>query len=405
MADNGITATSIASVSEANRSRIMRHLYRNGVCSRAQIAEALGLTPAAVTKITARLIETGVIRETGGMEGRKNRRSIGLELNIGSFHVVGVKFARSIVQIGLFDLAGTPLDVRELDKVTEDKIPATLAEIHRIVDAMLDADQSIVAVGMAVPGPYLKDSGRTAVVSSMQGWKRVNFLDEFAHAFRVPVFVEQDARAGALAQCLFDPVNAGADSLAYYLIGEGVGLGVVERGRIIDGHLGAATELGHVSVDVVNGLPCECGNVGCLERYCSATAIHRMIVEAGDLIDGADRLTHAQACRALFAKAADGDERATAIVRKAARYIAFGCVTIINMFNPERIVIGDIGAAAGPLLLDVVRETVDRHVLPELNESTVITLSSLPSDAALGGAAAVAIDRFLERPSAFLEPA
>lgn len=401
MSNPNNAATSIASVSETNRSRIMNHLYRNGVSSRAQIAKALGLTPAAITKITARLIDAGVVKETGDMEGIKNRRSIGLALDSDAFHVIGVKFARSLVQIGVFDLSGKPLAFREMPKVTEDTIDATIESIRRTISDLLAEDEAIVAVGMAVPGPYLKDLGRTAVVSSMQGWRRVNFPEEFGSAFRVPVFVEQDARAGALAQYLFDPGNA-SDNLAYYLIGEGIGLGIIEQGCIIDGSRGVATEIGHVSIDL-DGRPCDCGNVGCLERYCAAPAIHEMVVGAGDLIENASSLTHAQACRALFAKANGGDERARGIVRAAARYLAFGCVTIINMFNPERIIIGDIGADAGPLLLDEIQRVVDRHVIPELNEATTISLSELPSDAALGGAAAVAIVQFLEHPSMFFD--
>ena len=150
MSNPNNAATSIASVSETNRSRIMNHLYRNGVSSRAQIAKALGLTPAAITKITARLIDAGVVKETGDMEGIKNRRSIGLALDSDAFHVIGVKFARSLVQIGVFDLSGKPLAFREMPKVTEDTIDATIESIRRTINDLLAEDEAIVAVGMAV---------------------------------------------------------------------------------------------------------------------------------------------------------------------------------------------------------------------------------------------------------------
>ena len=93
-----------SSISENNRSRILQYLYHNGISSRAQIAKAIELTPAAITKITAKLLFRDVIEETGDMEGDKNRRSIGLNLNCAKYHVVGVKFARSLVQIAVFDL-------------------------------------------------------------------------------------------------------------------------------------------------------------------------------------------------------------------------------------------------------------------------------------------------------------
>ena len=265
MATNTTHATSQASVSESNRSRIVKHLYHNGISSRAQIAKALELTPAAITKITARLIEAGMIEETGDLEGSKNRRSIGLKLNTTHFRIIGIKFARSLVQIGVFDLCGNTLSFENLPTVCDNTINDSIVTIHQRVEQLLDNDPSIVAIGMAVPGPYLRNVGRTAVVSNMQGWRKINFIDEFATAFRVPVFIEQDARAGALAHYLFDPSVHADDNLAYYLVGEGVGLGVIDNGRLINGFLGAATEIGHISIDV-NGRPCDCGNVGCLER-------------------------------------------------------------------------------------------------------------------------------------------
>ena len=402
MATNTTHATSQASVSESNRSRIVKHLYHNGISSRAQIAKALELTPAAITKITARLIEAGMIEETGDLEGSKNRRSIGLKLNTTRFRVIGIKFARSLVQIGVFGLCGNALSIENLPTVYDNTIDDTIATIHQRVEQLLDNDPSIVAIGMAVPGPYLRNVGRTAVVSSMQGWRRINFIDEFVTAFRVPVFIEQDARAGALAHYLFDPSVHADGNLAYYLVGEGVGLGVIDNGRLINGFLGAATEIGHISIDV-NGRPCDCGNIGCLERYCSTPAIHDMLIADGTVVPGAADMTHAEAARALFTKASVGDEDAASMVREIGRYVGYGCVTIFNGYNPEHIIIGDIVAEAGPMLLDEVRATVAERAIPEINAATSITLSTLPTDAAVSGAAAVAVTQFLEHPSVFFD--
>lgn len=402
MATNTTHATSQASVSESNRSRIVKHLYHNGISSRAQIAKALELTPAAITKITARLIEAGMIEETGDLEGSKNRRSIGLKLDTTRFRIIGIKFARSLVQIGVFDLCGNILSFENLPTVYDNTINDTIVTIHQRVEQLLDNDPSIVAIGMAVPGPYLRNVGRTAVVSSMQGWRKINFIDEFSTAFRVPVFIEQDARAGALAHYLFDPAFHTNDYLAYYLVGEGVGLGVIDNGRLINGFLGAATEIGHISIDV-NGRPCDCGNVGCLERYCSSPTIHDMLIADGTVVPGAADMTHTEAARTLFAKANEGNATAQSMVREVARYIGYGCITIFNAFNPEHIIIGDIVSEAGHLLLDTVRATVAERAIPEINDFTSITLSTLPIDSTVCGAAAVAVTQFLEHPSVFFD--
>ena len=400
MASPTINAASQAGIAETNRSRIMRHLYRNGVSSRAQIATALGLTPAAITKITAQLIEAHAIEETGDLDGKKNRRSIGLALDTAHFHVIGVKFARSLVQIGVFDLTGNQSSLTTLPYVSNDTIGETIATVHSTIEQLLHEDPTIVAIGMAVPGPYLRNNGHTAVVSSMQGWRAINFIDEFANSFTVPVFIEQDARAGVLANSLFDPNSNGEPNLAYYLVGEGVGLGVIDHGRIINGALGTATEIGHVSIDV-NGKPCDCGNIGCLECYCSTPAIHQMLIDNGTIVNGADGMSHTEACRALFALAHHGDEAALAMIRTIGTYIGYGCLIIFNTFNPHTIVIGDIVSEAGQPLLDEIKRTVRQRAIPEIYESTTIRLTAMPTDATVLGAAAVAINYLLDHPSDF----
>ena len=400
MASPTINAASQAGIAETNRSRIMRHLYRNGVSSRAQIATDLGLTPAAITKITAQLIEAHAIEETGDLDGKKNRRSIGLALDTAHFHVIGVKFARSLVQIGVFDLTGNQSSLTTLPYVSNDTIGETIATVHSTIEQLLHEDPTIVAIGMAVPGPYLRNNGHTAVVSSMQGWRAINFIDEFANSFTVPVFIEQDARAGVLANSLFDPNSNGEPNLAYYLVGEGVGLGVIDHGRIINGALGTATEIGHVSIDV-NGKPCDCGNIGCLECYCSTPAIHQMLIDNGTIVNGADGMSHTEACRALFALAHHGDEAALAMIRTIGTYIGYGCLIIFNTFNPHTIVIGDIVSEAGQPLLDEIKRTVRQRAIPEIYESTTIRLTTMPTDATVLGAAAVAINYLLDHPSDF----
>lgn len=400
MANPTINAASQSGIAETNRSRIMRHLYRNGVSSRAQIATALGLTPAAITKITAQLIEAHAIEETGDLDGKKNRRSIGLALDTAHFHVIGVKFARSLVQIGVFDLTGNQSSLTTLPYVSNDTIGETIATVHSTIEQLLHEDPTIVAIGMAVPGPYLRNNGHTAVVSSMQGWRAINFIDEFANSFTVPVFIEQDARAGVLANSLFDPNSNGEPNLAYYLVGEGVGLGVIDHGRIINGALGTATEIGHVSIDV-NGKPCDCGNIGCLECYCSTPAIHQMLIDNGTIVNGADSMSHTEACRALFALAHHGDEAALAMIRTIGTYIGYGCLIIFNTFNPHTIVIGDIVSEAGQPLLDEIKRTVRQRAIPEIYESTTIRLTTMPTDATVLGAAAVAINYLLDHPSDF----
>lgn len=105
--------------------------------------------------------------------------------------VLGVKFARSLIEIGLFDLAGKPSFIRELPTVENTTIPQAIESLHAEIKRLLAEHPHILTIGMAVPGPYLRDRGHTAVVSSMEQWRQVNFRAEFEHAFDVPVIIEQ----------------------------------------------------------------------------------------------------------------------------------------------------------------------------------------------------------------------
>ncbi|MFT8703867.1 ROK family protein [Bifidobacterium aquikefiricola] len=391
-----------SSMSELNRSRIIDFLFHHGVSSRAQIAKATGLTAAAITKITARLIDYGVIIETGTMEGALNRRSIGLKFNDSQYQVIAVKFARSLVQIGIFDLSGHSTAIHDFPSVNNEDVVDIVSQVKEFINRAIETNPAIVAVGMAVPGPYLADEGRIISVTSMQMWKEINFKDEFTQTFAVPTFIEHDARSGALAQSLFG-MHTDENSLAYFLIGEGVGAGVIDRDNLISGSRGVATEIGHVSIDV-NGRPCECGNVGCLERYCSTGAVKAMLQEPGNegIVEDLEALLPREACKRLFQKSDAGDAEAQRIVREIARYVAYGCINIIYGYNPGQIIIGDIIAEAGNTLLDEVRRIVAERVLPDLMKSTAIELSDLPTDATLSGAAAVAASQFLRNPSRFV---
>ncbi|RSX54782.1 NagC family transcriptional regulator [Bifidobacterium dolichotidis] len=389
-----------ATLSEHNRSRVLHYLFRNGTVSRANIAKALELTPAAITKITAKLLESGLIEETGDLEGKDRRRSIGIRLNTHAFHIASVKFARTLIRIGLFDLAGNELEMSEITAIDHRQIPEAVESVRAKLNAMIRADARIAAIGMAVPGPYLRRTGRTAMVSSMQEWRSVNFIDEFSHAFRVPVVIEQDARAGALAFRLFDSEHTNRH-LAYYLIGEGVGLGVIDGDDTINGELGAATEIGHVSIDY-DGPLCECGNHGCLECYCSAVAIHNEVNKLG-LIEDSENLTHRAVCEMLFHLAFSGNSEAIDLVQRIGTYVGYGAVSIINAFNPKRIMIGDIVAGGGDLLLSAVQKVVNERVLPELAAATEIQITGPENDATARGAAAVAIEQLLSNPSEFVD--
>ncbi|GHV48511.1 NagC family transcriptional regulator [Clostridia bacterium] len=369
-----------------NQSSIVKILQKCDICSRSYLAKETGLTNAAITKLVAGLIEMGIVVETGIITNGDNRRSIGLKLNAEKYQVIGVKFARQMFSVGVFDISGEMYHKTKREYSLDDDPQKVIADIKKLINSLLETYKNVTAIGIAVPGPYLRNEGRIAVVTRMAAWRNVNFIDEFKEAFGIPVFIEHDANAGALAEWLFGGYEQSIHSLVYFLVGDGVGSGIIENEHILRGTQGAASEIGHISIDA-HGPRCECGNYGCLELYCRADAM----LKKANLHD----------CDAVFEAARKGDKKALDAVKETAEYIGYGCVTLINAYNPNVIAIGDIMSQGGDLLLPIILDTVKQRVIPELYDNLQIKITELAVDPILYGAAALATREILKRPSEF----
>lgn len=386
---------------EMNRSAIVRILQQMDVCSRADIAKMTGLTQASITKIVAVLIDMGIVTEVGFVKGNGNRRSIGLRLNAEKNLVIGVKFSRHVFSIGVFDICGKVYVQQETEFGLDEFASDVVADMKKQIHGLLKKYENIVAIGIAVPGPYLRSEGRIALVTKMQSWQNVNFVEEFTNEFDKPVFIEQDANAGALAEWWFGNHGRPINSLAYFLAGEGVGSGIVDHDRLLLGNLGIASEIGHISIDV-NGPACECGNRGCLELFASAPAMLNKAKETLPKIFERGYENRWEACNRVFLAAKEGNEKALKLVEEIAEYLGYGCVTLINAYDPEIIVIGDSISQGGDLLLPTINRIVKERTIPEISGRVQIKISKLTVDPTLYGAAAIATDKVLRKPSEYL---
>ena len=400
--NRGSQYTGIGALAEMNRSRVVQALCRAGSCTRAELARATGLTSASITNIVRQFLEWGVAVEGESSSGRG--RGIGISLNENAYHVIGIKFARDGADIGVFSINGKlgadPDDYASLHFPSSDAA-RIVAAAKQWVHERIERDSTIAAIGIAVPWPYLREEGRMSVWADST-WSQINFDAEFADAFNLPVYIDHDVHCAVLALALFSPACADSQSIAYMRVGDGVGLGVLDHGHFVGGDRGLASELGHISIDV-NGRRCGCNGRGCLERYCSTMAVHQSLIdEHPGLVPGADALTAEEACRRLIALADSGNKEAAALIEEIGTYIGYGCVITVNGYNPRIIVIGDTFAGAGQLLLARVRSVVRERALKELSSQVEITFSDLSVDPVLCGAAALAVEHFLEAPTEFV---
>ena len=396
-----VAGNNTSDLSEMNRSAIVRILQQKEICSRAEVAKMMGLTQASITKLVGSLIDMGIVSEVGIVKGNGNRRSIGLRLNAEKNLVIGVKFSRHVFAIGVFDISGKLYTQQETEYSLTDFAEDVIASMKSQIHELLKKYENVVAIGLAVPGPYLRKEGTIAMVTRMPNWSTVNFIDEFKHEFDKPVFIEQDANAGALAEWWFGNHGRPLNSLAYFLAGEGVGSGIVDHDRLLLGNLGIASEVGHISIDY-KGPVCECGNRGCLELYSSTMALlKRAEKELPELFEKPYE-NRTEICHRIFDAARAGDKKALKLVEEIAEYLGYGCVTLINAYDPEIIVIGDSIAAADELLLPTINRIVKERTLEAISSHVKIEISKLSIDPTLYGAAAIATDRVLRKPSEYL---
>ena len=247
----------------------------------------------------------------------------------------------------------------------------------------------IVGVGVGVPGTVEPGRGIVSLAPNL-GWKGVPIRDLLQDRLGLPVVVDNDANCAALGEWW---VGAGRGSrlMIAATLGTGIGGGIVKEGRVLRGVGGAAGEIGHMTIEM-DGRPCQCGNYGCLEAYASGTAIGlraREAVEGGaestisQMVETAEEITAAVVTRA----AQEGDPLGLRILRETARYLGAGLAGLVNVLNPDRIVLAGGVVKAGSLLLDPVREEVRRRAFLGSAEACVIAAARDPELAGVRGAA------------------
>lgn len=399
MINNG-AGSNILTVRENNLSLIIRLMHRAKICTRAQLAEATGLKQATITYIINDMIDWGIVAETGVVEGKRNRRSVGITLKNDSYRILGIRLSRRYIGLGLFDIAGNNVAAKEVS-VTERLTPEqAIYIIRKESDKLLSSQRDIklLGVGAAIPGPLNMLSGQIEMISDLPGWEKVNFAKELGNIFDAPVFVDQDANCGALGEFWYGDVGEHRDIL-YVAAGHGIGAGIIIDGKLYRGAMGTSGEIGHMSVDY-GGEVCACGNRGCLELYCSTQKLRRdyrrevLCGAPGEPDLDADEIIHAVAA---------GDETAVRVFKPLAVFLGLGLVSLVNILNPSLLILSDRMSAAGQVLLDTVSDTMKKYLVPSIYDNLTIRLGTEVENIFLYGADALVMENLLVSPTAYFK--
>jgi predicted NBD/HSP70 family sugar kinase len=359
-----------------------------GPLTQADLARLAGLSRSTVSNIVAELQGAGMVRSAahpGPAERRKPGRPgslLSLEPSVGA--VVGVDIDHERLTVLVADAAHTVLaeDRRPLERDHDARAVMRLAS--QLVDqTVLMAGvrrERLAGAGVGLAGPIDLATGRIHPSSIAPSWQFVDPRKEFEDLLKLPVYIDNDANLGALAEMMWG-AGRGVSEAAYVKVDTGVGVGLVVQGRIHRGAGGTAGEIGHSTIDE-DGPVCRCGNRGCLEGFVGS----RALVESLRTRYRAD-LTIEDVLRL----ARDGDVGCRRVLADAGRLLGVQVANLCNLLNPRRVIIAGRVASAGEILLEPLRTSFARRALPHAVETVEVVPAELGDRATALGAAALAM--------------
>jgi predicted NBD/HSP70 family sugar kinase len=375
-----------------NRAAVLWSLYLSQSRSRYELSTATGLSTASVTNVVRELIDEGIVVETGLAESDGGRPRAMLGINPDYGYVIGVDIGETRTRVELFDLTMAERARVEypLDRAAEHDVDVVVEQIASGISAVIAHSEvgadAVLGVGIGVPG-IIEQGAEVLVHGQTYGWDAVPLERLVRARTDLPLFFDNGAKTMGQAELWFG-AGRGARNAAVVLVGSGVGASLYSGGATYQGATSSAAEFGHVTV-VVGGRKCRCGSSGCLEAYAGAEAI---LERYGRPMAADDQ----EAALAELIDAAATSSRAAVILDETAQYLGAGIGTLINLLNPERVVLGGwAGLLLGARLLPEIREAVRQHSLQHPFAASSLELGRLGPGVVALGAATLPVESFL----------
>jgi glucokinase len=314
-----------------------------------------------------------------------------------SSHVIGIDIGGTKLATVVADKDGNILQkVRkptESEKGPRHAVQLLLAMVDEVIDLAELRREDIAGIGVSCGGPLDTKTGIIYSPPNLPGWDALPLKEMIESEFHIPTVIENDANASALAEARFGG-GRGYDYVLYMTMSTGIGGGIVANGEIYHGANDSAGEVGH-QILLPDGPLCGCGQYGCLEALCSGPAIARRAQEAitdqphTKILAHADGQIDAVRSEHVLQAARDGDALAIALVEETAYYMGWGIANLVNILNPQIVLLGTIAVAAGDLLLDPIRRTVTEMAMQRPLETVKIMPAELGDS--IGDLAAISL--------------
>jgi glucokinase-like ROK family protein len=402
MVDPKVTTGDVQLVRRLNRDAVLGLIRERGPISRTALARLAHLTPATVFSIVDELTQQGLAQPRGIGPSQGGRRPMLFEFAAQAYAAIGVDIRSSEVTGVLATLDGVPCRTTTrsyLPQTGIDVVPLAVDVIQELITTSPIPPDRLAGVGLAVPGLVNIEQG--VVVESVNwGWHDLPLRDQLSERIHLPIYLEEDDNALAIGEGFFG-AGRGTPNFVCLKVGRGLGAGIIIGGSLIRGPDNSAGEINHILVDP-EGPQCYCGNYGCLGRMVSAAAISERAVK--ELKQGAASSLLAtvqgdleQITVALIAEAANaGDPFACQMMEQTGRYLGIGVATLVNLLNPDLVIIGGGVILAGAPLLDPIRRVVKLRTTAAAGQRAQIVPAQLGMAApAIGAAALVMIQQGL----------
>ncbi len=383
-----------------NQERILDEIRIKKRVSRSDLAESTGLSATAAGTVVSALLSKGYICETGEGKSTGGRKPILLELKRNSWFSIGIDVDTSMLTVVVCDITGAIVLERTLGfDMTDFKLAKGLiaSALDDIFAENLHLKDKLIGIGISIPG-LIDSSNRSIVLAPNLGWKNVNLKGEIEKIVDKPVYIENEAMSSAICENWIG-LCTGFDNFVCINIKSGIGAGIFIDGRLYRGKSGTAGELGHFVVDE-NGPRCGCGNYGCLEALASTNSIisraKRIIMEgAGSALDNYD--TNGLTLSNIVKEAEGGDNICMDILIDTAEYLGIAISNVVNLLNPQAVIIGKDYTAYSHIVDRHLKEVVKSKSLDLPSSDVTILKSRMGEKTSAAGAAIIPIRQLFGR--------
>ena len=388
-----------------NTAVLLDVLRRLAPLSRAELAARIGLNRSTVSSIVNSLIDQGFIQETNLQSDKIGRPGMLLELNPKGGFAVGIELGVDFITVILTDFVAREQWREQIYSDPNDDQTTVLERAAALTQKALDYGQSLglrpLGIGMGVPGLVDLRQGKLIFAPNLH-WNNVPLRLIWSQWFNMPIFIENEANAAALGEYYFGAAQ-GVKNFIYLSAGIGMGGGIIIDGKLYRGSNGYASEVGHMTMDP-QGEPCACGKRGCWETQVGPRAVLKRVCKTLELgmpsalsgmVDGnLERISFESVVQA----AQQGDDVALRALQEVGEYLGVGVANLVNVFNPELIVLGGALNLASPILLPTVERQIVDNALAPAREHVRMAASAFGVDACLMGAVALVLDDILREP-------